>query len=167
MRGMSGCYDLGMFRGRWTWITAGVVLVALAGGAVAIIRQEAARKNAAVRPAARREAPPPVQITLPVHIRAQQTVPVRAPFSGNVEQFMVEVGEEVYEGQVLARLSNIDMQNSHENATTALATMQARISRIDPTCWRPASKPPAHAPTRSARARNWSVPRRHGSASRC
>lgn len=119
-----------MGRGKWMALGVSMVLVALVGGAVALIRQESSRKApAAAAPAP--AAPPPAEITLPVRIEAQQTVAVSAQVTGTIETLLADVGEEVYEGQLLARISNHEVESSRENANTAVENAAERIAKLE------------------------------------
>jgi multidrug resistance efflux pump len=108
-------------------------LVALAAGATALIRQASSRKAEAARNSAPAEAATPagVEVTLPAQIRAQHTIAVAAPVAGHIEEFRADVGDEVYEGQLLARISNQTVESSVENAGTALENASARVSRLE------------------------------------
>ena len=119
-----------MARGRWLLVAVSLVLLGLICGAAALLRREGARKSAAV-PKAAAAALAAVEVTLPVHIRAQQIVPVNAQVSGAIEGFMVGIGDEVFEGQVLARIANPDIEDSQSSAAAALKTAQQRVSRLE------------------------------------
>ena len=113
-------------------VGCGRVLLALAAGAVALVRLASSSKpHALAKTAAPNSRPAPAEITLPVHLRARQTVAVSAPFMGHIEQLLADAGDEVAQGQLLARISSISMENSRDNASTALENASARVSRLE------------------------------------
>ena len=119
-----------MVRGRWVLIAAAVVLAGLVAGAVALVRQQGKRRPAADS-APRQEAPAPADVSLPARIQAQQVVTVSAPLGGTVEEFFTDVGQEVYEGQLLARISNSGLDSARESAAAAVQNAQARIAKLE------------------------------------
>jgi multidrug resistance efflux pump len=117
-------------RGKWLIIPILVVLAVLVSFAVSLIRSQGARKAAAVKPPPAASAAP-AEISLPVRIQAQQTVWVKAQISGDIEEFFADVGQEVYQGQVLAKISNKGLDSAHESASAALENAQARVSAVE------------------------------------
>ena len=119
-----------MVRSKWLAVAALAVFAALAVAAIALIRSQGGRRSAPPAPAARNAAAP-AEVTLPVQIRAQHTVTVSTPVSGNVQQFLADVGQEVYEGEPLAKISNLGTEGTRENAGAALENAQARVSKLE------------------------------------
>ena len=115
-------------RGKWLLISGVVVLAGVAVGALSLRRHEAAPA-----PPAPVKAAPSVagEVTLQGKVRARQLVGVGALVGGTIETFLVDVGEEVYEGQVLARISNQGLETGREVAATAAENAQARASKIE------------------------------------
>jgi multidrug efflux pump subunit AcrA (membrane-fusion protein) len=122
-------------------LTAVLICGGVIGGVFYVARQRAALK--ARRPAA--VTLKPMEAMPNGIIRPQHTVSFGAEVEGNIEAFLVEVGDEVFEGQALARIGagnlDIDRQNaSHEveaahdavSKAEALATAaQMEASRAD------------------------------------
>ena len=74
----------------------------------------------------RRKAPPPLPpsaaaviandgITLNGTIRPQHVTGVAATVSGNIDRFFVEVGEDVFQGQLLARIGSSGLDSAKES----------------------------------------------------
>ncbi len=127
---MCGCYDRNM-RGKWLLIAAVVLLAAVAGGAVWYWKHESARRSVAAIKTI--PAPPtvPDAITLSGKIQAQHVTLVAAPVEGTIEEFLAEVGQEVFEGQLLARISNTGLESGQEKAKAEAERASARVSRLE------------------------------------
>src|SRR5262249_48697746 len=104
-------------RGKRLLIAGVTVLACIAVAALAWHRRASAPTPPA--PAVRRPALP-ADVTLSGKIRAQHVVNVGATVGGNIEAFLVEVGQEVAEGQALARISNQGLETGQEIARIAL-----------------------------------------------
>ena len=88
---------------------------------------------------------PPSELNLQGKIRPQHVIGVAAPVPGNIELFLVEPGDEVYAGQVLARIgaeglssareaAQADLERAREMAAKAEAaanTARLELSRAD------------------------------------
>lgn len=90
----------------------------------------------------RRPAPPPpkpavapapvvTEVQLVGKLRARHVVDVPPPQNGTPVAFFADVGQEVYEGQLLARLSNEDLENSRNVAQKALDSANERVSALE------------------------------------
>jgi multidrug resistance efflux pump len=112
------------------WLIVGaVVLVFAAGGGVAI-RLRAHK----VKPAQATQA-----VTVPLEnpdteltgrVRPQSSILVAAPMEGTLEAFFVDVNQEVYQGQLLGRIRNADLENAQQQAQLKLDTTQARATTL-------------------------------------
>ena len=116
-------------RGKWFVLSASVVLLALAGfGVTALLRS--GKKTQAATPVA--QAPAPVgDISLQGKIRPQQVVSVIAPLEGIIGAFFVEVGQEVFEGQLLARIANEGLEEGHQAARREYEGVQSRVNTLE------------------------------------
>jgi len=86
----------------------------------------AARKNdTAVQTA------PANEITLQGKIRPQHTIGVAANVPGFVETFLAEPGQDVYQGQVLARIGAQGLESAREAAAAALERAQEQVTRAE------------------------------------
>ncbi len=73
----------------------------------------------------------PKVVTLSGTVRAQHTVPVGVMVNGQVESFMADVGQEVYEGQLLAHIGNPGLDGAQENARKLLETAQGKVNSLE------------------------------------
>lgn len=64
-------------------------------------------------------------------IRARQIVAVPAPVEGILEQFMVEPGQEVFEGQLLGRIHNGGLEAARQAAQADLERAEARVRALE------------------------------------
>lgn len=115
---------------RWLLVPVLVVLAALLAGAIGLLRHDAGRKASAPKDV---PAPLPerVEVSLPARIEARDVIAVEAQVTGSVQEFLAEVGEEVYQGQLLARIGNITLENARENAATASENAQSRVNKLE------------------------------------
>lgn len=118
-------------RGKWLLISGAVILVAVAVGALSLLRREPVEP---VAPATLSQ--PPVaftgsEVSLHGRIRAQQVVPVAVPVEGTIEAFFVEVGQEVYEGELLAQIRNTQIAAERDAATVELERARSRVDSLE------------------------------------
>jgi HlyD family secretion protein len=116
-------------RGWFPWI-ASATLLALAGIGVAMLPRFSPNNT---KPA---EAPAPIprpapEISLTGKIRAQNILFVSPPLEGILGAVFADVGQEVFEGQLLARIVNEGLETSHQIAERAVETTQARVNSIE------------------------------------
>jgi HlyD family secretion protein len=99
----------------------------MAAGALSVLRR------APATPPAQKDTPPPLppEVSLPGIIQARHVVPVAAQVSGEIELFLVDVGQEVYEGQLLAKIMNGGLESASETAMAAVDNAQARLSKVE------------------------------------
>jgi HlyD family secretion protein len=119
-----------MTRGKWLLIPALAVLAGLIAAAFGLLRQESERKPLAAEVSARSE-PQVVEISLPARIEARHVITVDAHVAGNLREVLADVGEEVYEGQLLARVGNLMLENARENAGATSAAAQNRVNKLE------------------------------------
>src|SRR5262245_15816714 len=93
-------------RGKWFIIAASMALVALIGVGASLLVRARSQKSAAPAPIVQKVFEPVGDVNLQGKIRPQQVIGVTAPFEGFIGAFFVETGQEVFEGQLLARISN-------------------------------------------------------------
>ena len=117
-------------RGKWVLLAVTAVLVAVAAGALSVLRHRSTQ-TAAAAPKAVEPSTPTGEISLPGTVHAQHVVSVSPEISGTIAAFGADVGQEVYEGQVLARLTNQGLESEKETAATAVEIMQERINKLE------------------------------------
>lgn len=114
---------------RWIF-AAGIVLAVLVVGGVFLLRP-VKPKPAEVKEA-RAPAPPPItEVTLTGQIEARNVVAVAATLDGIAEEVFVDAGQEVYEGQLLCRIKNSELDLAHEAAVAEAEKAQSRASNLE------------------------------------
>lgn len=118
-------------RGKWLLISVAVVLAAVAAGAFMLWWHERPRQGSN----APKTAPPavavPDAVTLTGKIQAQHVTLVGAPVEGAVEEFFADVGQEVFEGQLLARIGDTGLGTAHQKASDEAERASTRLSRLE------------------------------------
>src|SRR5262245_30943187 len=103
--------------GKWVWISLLAVCLGAAGGALSWRRRH-------VQPPPRAGGAAVIQsldeVTLSGVIRPQHVTSVGATVSGSVEATMANVGDEVFQGQVLARIGAAGLESEREAAARAV-----------------------------------------------
>ena len=116
-------------RGKWALVSVAAVLAGVAVGALSLWH----RRPAQALPV--RAAGPAVllvnQVTLSGAIRPQHVVGVGAQVDGIIDAVLVDVGQDVYQGQVLARIGSQGLDSSREAAATAVDHAQERVNRAE------------------------------------
>jgi multidrug resistance efflux pump len=74
---------------------------------------------------------PANQVTLSGAIRPQHVVGVGAQVNGVIEAFSVDVGQDVYQGEVLAHIGSQGLESSREAAASAVDHAQELVNRAD------------------------------------
>src|SRR5689334_19438593 len=105
-------------RGKWVLISISLVLLAVAAGALSHLRRTSAQSTAQA-PKVPEKPPQSDEVSLSGRIEAQQVVTVPAGSGGSVAEFQADVGQDVFEGAVLARIGNQALQLADENARLA------------------------------------------------
>jgi HlyD family secretion protein len=122
-----------VMRGKWILLVASAVGIALAAGAVSLLRRGSAERTerATAVPAVSLPAPPASEVSVPGKIRAQHVVDVAPPHEGVVGEFFFDVGQEVFEGQRLARLTSEGLEAANDLAKRAAEAAQNRVNGIE------------------------------------
>ena len=110
------------------------LLVAVSAGALAVWRQ--ASKPMPVKPAPVVQAAPPVKVeptelSITGQISAQKVVNVPATADGVIETFAVDAGENVFEGQLLARIKNVKVASAMEMAASDAQKAETRVKETE------------------------------------
>jgi HlyD family secretion protein len=119
-----------MVRGKWFVVSASVILLALAGVAVKILTSIPAKKSL-TQTSATKTPPPVVEVRLSGKIRAQNVISVGPPLQGTVGALFVDTGQQVFEGQLLARLTNEGLETGQQMAQKTLENAQARVNTLE------------------------------------
>ena len=78
-----------------------------------------------------RPAAQPSEISLQGKIQARNVVNIASPINGIVEQYLVNVGEEVFEGEVLAHIKNPELDSAEQTARADAERAQAHITDLE------------------------------------
>jgi multidrug efflux pump subunit AcrA (membrane-fusion protein) len=113
---------------RWAAAAAILVVLAAAGAAVLFVIRARGTPAAIVET---KPAEPPTEIVLPARLAAKNVVEIPAPIEGRVEQFHVDVGEEVSEGELIAVIRSQRLQTDMEAAQIDLERVQTRVSNLE------------------------------------
>jgi multidrug resistance efflux pump len=118
-------------QGKWL-LAAGAALIFGLGG-WALWRMQAFPQKTAPPP---KEAPvvAPVvgeEISLSGRVQPQRVVAVPAPGEGVLENLSVKEGEEVSEGQLLARVKNDNLDTEQENQSQEMERLQAKVTGLE------------------------------------
>jgi multidrug resistance efflux pump len=120
-------------RGKRLLIWGTLALLAVAAGTVGMLSMlRRHRDPPPPKPAA--AAPSPVaagEVLLTGKVRARNVVGIGATVQGNVEVFLAEIGQEVEEGQVLARIANPGLETGRELASLSMDNAQARVVKVE------------------------------------
>jgi multidrug resistance efflux pump len=77
------------------------------------------------------QVPQPVEVHLSGKIRAQNVVSVTPPVEGTVGALFADVGQEVFEGQLLARITNEGLETGQQMAQKILDNAQSRVNTLE------------------------------------
>jgi len=118
-------------KGKWLLFGGSVILLAAAVGAFQYYQRTKAP------PVVAKPLPEPspivagLEISLSGRVEAQKVVAVPASTDGRVEEFFVEAGDDVYEGQMLARIKNQALEASQEQAQAELDHAQTKVNNLE------------------------------------
>jgi multidrug resistance efflux pump len=71
------------------------------------------------------------EITLEGPVRPQHVTGVGSAMAGNIDAFLVEAGEEVYQGEALARVGSTGLESARETAAQAAERAQEQVLRAE------------------------------------
>ena len=105
------------------------ILLAVLAGALTVWK----RQTIPVAPAVPVVAAPVVgaEISLAGKVEAREVVGVQAPSDGTIAEYLVMVGEEVFEGQLIARIANPRLQGEQEKAKEMADKAQERVNALE------------------------------------
>ena len=118
-------------RNLWGKYTAGAALALLLLAGVAITVWRIRKPHPAPATPVPAVSVAPKERTIVGHIEAIHTVPVPVPIPGEVDSFSAEVGQEVFEGQVLARISNQGLETGLDNAKRILENAENKFNALE------------------------------------
>jgi multidrug resistance efflux pump len=123
---------------RRKWLMAGIAtaLLVVLSAAVAIYRARSKAPPKAIvsapAPATATATPPPsAEIALPGKVSAIKFVNVPVPVDGTVEEFIVDVGEDVTRGEVLARIKSPKLASDQTGAQFGVERARAEVANLE------------------------------------
>jgi multidrug resistance efflux pump len=115
-------------RGKWLLFSGTLILAAAGAGSLTWLRRATPHTNRTVMPAA---APAPRELSLAGKIQALHVVPVGATVTGTIDAFLAEPGQDVYEGQVLARIGSQSLEAAREEAARLAQVSQDKMNSME------------------------------------
>jgi len=117
--------------GKWLLISVAAVLAGVGAGALSLYWKGRApaperKTGAALIPAAS-------QVTLSGKLRPQHITTVEADVEGNIDAFLVNVGEDVFTDEVLARIGGSGLETQREAAAAAVTAAEGRVTQAEST----------------------------------
>lgn len=112
-------------------VKAGVAVAVLGAATMTWIWLRRGSAPAASGKSGPTERPLPAEVLLSGAIRARHVVPVPAPVEGILERYMVEPGQEVFEGQLLARIHNEGLEAEQQAARADLERVEGRVRALE------------------------------------
>ncbi|MCC6363598.1 MAG: hypothetical protein IT165_08730 [Bryobacterales bacterium] len=116
-------------RGKWVLLSVSAILLAIAAGALSVLRKPAPQPAQKAAPAP----PPPIpgEALLSGKIQAAHILPVHSPTDGILDRWNVEAGEEVLEGQPLGHVRNTMLETAAEQSRTDLESAQSKVTSLE------------------------------------
>jgi HlyD family secretion protein len=110
------------------WLFAGLGLIVLAGAGIALSRRE---RHPSAKPVSSTTEAAPAETNFVGTVRPRTIIAVPAPSAGVLDAFFVDVGQEVYEGQLLGRLRNDPVDDLEKKAQMSLDSAQERATNLN------------------------------------
>jgi multidrug resistance efflux pump len=115
-------------RGKWLLIAGVTVIAAIGAGALSHRLKKKAPPVQAGTPAAVLNTN---DVTISGSIRALHVTGVGSKIEGSIEAFLVDVGDEVFEGQVLARIGSGNLETQREQASAQVELAQQQVATAE------------------------------------
>lgn len=115
--------------GKWFLIAVAAVLAGM--GAAALSQHWKARTAAPVRTTGAALIPAGQEVTLSGKLRPQHITTVKADTDGDIDAFLVDVGQDVFEGEVLARIGASGLEAQREAAATAATNAEGQVAKAE------------------------------------
>jgi HlyD family secretion protein len=112
------------------WIIAALLALAVPAG-LGIFALRKWQQSVQPQVTAKQISPPMEEISLPATVKAAATVTVPVPIEGKIESVQVEVGAEVYEGQLLAQVRSESLEGLRERAEADYAKAEERLHTLE------------------------------------
>ena len=116
-------------KGQWALLS----VAAIAAGVGVGIYSTRHRQAPAAAPPPSSAVVLPQQVTLTSKVRAVHIVSVRPEITGNLDQFLADVGDEVYQGQELASIGTTGLEAARADAAAAVEKAQNDVENAEKT----------------------------------
>jgi len=116
-------------RGKWLLIAVAAMLAGAGGGALSL-RWKSRTATSQRKPGAALISAAP-EVTLPGKLRPQHVTTVKAEVDGDIDAFLVDVGEDVFTGEVLARIGSSGLESRRDAAAAAVSAAEEQVSRAE------------------------------------
>jgi multidrug resistance efflux pump len=116
-------------RGKWLLISVAAVLAGAGGAALSLHWK--GRAATPVRQSAAAPIPTAPEVTLSGKLRPQHITTVKAGVEGAIDAFLVDVGEDVFTGEVLARIGASGLESQRDAAAAAVSAAEDQVSRAE------------------------------------
>lgn len=116
-------------RGKWLLFAGVVILAGIGAGALSLLFRSGRPGNAGPAPGVSPPIGPEVACT--GRIQARRVVAVPAPMDGVLEEVLADVGQDVFEGQLLARIKNSALESALDRAQLEFERAQTRVSNLE------------------------------------
>jgi len=112
-------------------MAAGAIVVLLVAAIAGVVWIRSRADHRAVVAAPQSTAPVvPSDLMLSGHVTARNVASVAAPIDGTLETYFVEIGVQVFAGQLLGRIKNPRLDEAAEKAQSDLDKAQARVTTL-------------------------------------
>jgi multidrug resistance efflux pump len=119
---------IGCVKGKALLIGSIAILTAIAVAGLSFLRENNKAEPAPAAAAAPIQA---TEVSVPAILQALTVVEVGVPIEGSIQEFHAEVGDEVYEGQLLAQVRSQTLRTAEESAALDLEKMQERVNNLE------------------------------------
>jgi HlyD family secretion protein len=116
-------------KGKWALFGGITIMAAALVGALVVWRRQ--QPAPAPPPQAKQEQTVPNDFSIQGKVEAREVIGVKAPSDGTIEEYLVIVGEEVFEGQLLARIKNPSLEAEKERVKEVADKAQERVNVLE------------------------------------
>ena len=118
---------------RWVWVVFGAVALAIVvvGSLLALKTQAVTVETATAQPLTAGDGKSAAVLDAAGYVTARVEATVSSKVTGKLAQVLIEEGDKVKEGQVLARLDSTDQQAQLDLAKAQLSAVQAQVGQLE------------------------------------
>jgi multidrug resistance efflux pump len=116
---------------RGKWLLTGILIAVVAATAGGWLWWRARSVRTAPLPPQAAAIPSGAELQLQGVIRAKNVIDIQSPADGVVEEVVVQPGDEVFEGQILARIRNENLQQAERDARAEWEASQGRVNALE------------------------------------